>query len=85
MSNDERSERIIKKNTEEYYKQIRDIIPLLTGIINLYPIDRIFCRMREVLESSNDFDYDLLNDIKKDFGDYPVIIEILNSLNSKKL
>ncbi len=85
MSDDERAERIIKNNTEEYYKQIRDIIPLLTGIVNLYPIDRISYRIREVLESSSDLDLDLLTDIKNDFESYPVIIEILNSLTSKKL
>ena len=85
MSNDERAERIIRKNTEEYYKQIRDIIPLLIGIANLYPIDRISYRIREVLESSNDLDFDLLNEIMKDFESYPVIIEIFNNLNSKKL
>ena len=84
-SNDERAERVIKKNTEEYYKQIRDIIPLLIGITNLYPIDRISYRIREVLESSNDLDFDLLNEIMKDFESYPVIIEIFNNLNSKKL
>lgn len=84
-NNDERSERIIRKNTEEYFKQIRDIIPLLIGVTNLYPIDRISSRMREVLESSNDLDFDILNDVTNDFENYPVIIEILNNLNSKKI
>ena len=83
--NRQRDEKFLKENNEEYYKQIRDIVPLLTGISNLYSIDRISYRIREILESSNYLDFDILSDIKKDFESYPVITEILNSINSKKL
>ena len=82
---DERTMRVINKNLEEYMKQIRDIIPLINGIVNLYSADQIASRMAEILTSENKNDLDILNEIKTDLNDNPLVLDIFDKLGQKKL
>lgn len=81
MEKSEKNERIIQKNSEEYLRQLRDFIPLTMGVSKLYSAETIVARMREIMESENNFDQQIIEDIKSDLSDYPQITELFDGLN----
>lgn len=84
MEQSVKNDKIIKKHNDEYLKQIRDFIPLTIGVSKLYSLDTIVMRMREIMESENNFDYQILIQIKEDLSEYPEIIELFDGLNKTK-
>ena len=84
MEQIERNDKIIKKHNDEYLKQIKDFIPLAIGISKLYPLNNIIMRMREIMESEDNFDYQILEQIKEELSEYPEIVDLFDGLNKTK-
>ena len=81
----ERTSRVINKKKGEYAKQIRDIIPLINGIVNLYSPEQIATRFMDILVSEKANDLNLLNEVKKDLNDNPLVQDVFDKLGQKKL
>lgn len=84
MEQSEKNERIINKHNEAYLKQIRDFIPLAIGVSKLYSSENIITRMKEIMESENNFDHQIIEEIKTDLSQYPEITELFDGLNKSK-
>lgn len=84
MEQSERNDKIIKKHNDEYLKQIKDFIPLAIGVNKLYSLENIVTRMKEIIESENNFDHQILEEIKTDLSQYPEMIELFDGLNKSK-
>jgi len=84
MEQSEKNERIINKHNEAYLKQLRDFIPLAMGVSKLYSLENIVARMKEIMESEDNFDHQIIEGIKTDLSQYPEITELLDGLNKSK-
>lgn len=80
----EKTIKIINTNKEEYLKQIRDFIPLAIGVSKIYPSEQIIMRMKEIIESENSLDYQIIEDIKTELSGYLEITELLDGLSKEK-
>ena len=84
MEHSEKNERIISKHNEAYLKQLRDFIPLAMGVSKLYSLENIVARMKEIMESENNFDHQIIEEIKTDLSQYPEITALFDGLNKAK-